>query len=42
MGHASLGERPLSLVGEGSFESEAIWKMILLCMMWCIWKKRND
>lgn len=23
-------------------QSEAIWKMIPLCMMWCIWKEIND
>jgi hypothetical protein len=26
----------------GSPQSEAVWKMIPLCLMWCIWRERND
>jgi hypothetical protein len=23
-------------------QSEALWKIITLCLMWCIWRERND
>ena len=23
-------------------QSEALWKIIMLCLMWCIWRERND
>jgi hypothetical protein len=26
----------------GSPQSEAIWKMLPPCLMWCIWRERND
>jgi hypothetical protein len=26
----------------GNSYSEALWKMILLCLMWCMWRERND
>ena len=26
----------------GNFRSAVIWKRMLLCLMWCIWRVRND
>jgi hypothetical protein len=26
----------------GSTHSAVIWKMILLCLLWCLWRERND
>jgi hypothetical protein len=24
------------------FQLDAVWKMILPCLMWCLWRERND
>jgi hypothetical protein len=24
-----------------SFSSAMVWKMVLLCLMWCLWRERN-
>ena len=26
----------------GSLQSVVVWKMIQSCLMWCLWRKRND
>jgi hypothetical protein len=26
----------------GRFLDAAIWKIVLSCLMWCLWRKRND
>jgi hypothetical protein len=26
----------------GSSRSVAVWKMVPLCVLWCLWRERND
>lgn len=26
----------------GRFQLDVIWKMVLFCLMWCLWRERND
>jgi hypothetical protein len=26
----------------GNSQSEVVWKIVPLCIMWCLWRERND
>jgi hypothetical protein len=26
----------------GRFQLDAVWKMIMSCLMWCLWRERNN
>jgi hypothetical protein len=43
MGYAPGGcESFVVLVVEGRSRSAVVWKMIPLCIMWCLWSERNE
>ena len=43
LGYGWKGGRSLCLLESagGRFQLDAIWKMILPCLMWCLWRERN-
>jgi hypothetical protein len=43
LGYASLCLRVISeLVDGGCTRSAVVWKMVPHCILWCIWRERNN
>jgi hypothetical protein len=42
VGNATVGERYVGELKGAKGQSDTVWRMSPLCLMWCVWKERNE